>query len=337
MPKSESILKNQQSNRSRTEEYMNAILTPSDGPGKPIVYTKKDEVAEATILSLTLHKTALAAEAQENIAKVQEKLDEEEIEKMVKGDEDEESYASVFADSMINDDVDDFSTKIEPKEKKHDDEKIDEVVMEKDDDDDDDEKVDEGVKEKCNADAATGSMEFRKEKMLTPIPSPIRSSRKVSSSNKTVTEELINTVSPITATTSKDSSTSKRKKQPISYKTKILLGSINGMCRRRGQIRSHIKNKFITRDFFMGKIQKVLDHCNKVVPELTFAKTNEMINKEIPRLVNLAVNKDCEHTTLNIYPTTSSSTAGKSTTDLQQQLYLKMKSTPQDQAADLEL
>ncbi|GJV71530.1 hypothetical protein Tco_1491525 [Tanacetum coccineum] len=36
MPKSESILKNQQSNRSRTEEYMNAILTPSDGPGKPI-------------------------------------------------------------------------------------------------------------------------------------------------------------------------------------------------------------------------------------------------------------------------------------------------------------
>ncbi|GJV01102.1 hypothetical protein Tco_1334671 [Tanacetum coccineum] len=222
------------------------------------------------------------------------------------------------------------------KEKKHDDdEKIDEVVMEKDDDDV--EKVDGGVKEKRNADAATGSMEFRKEKMLTPIPSPIRSSRKVSSSNKTVTEELTNTVSPITATTSKDSSTSKRKKRPISYKTKILLGSIDGMCRRRGQIRSHIKNKSITRDFFMGKIRKVLDHCNKVVPELTFAKTNEMINKEMPRLVNLAVNKDCEHTTLNIYPTTSSSTAGKSTTDLQQQLYLKMKSTPQDQAVDLEL
>ncbi|GJW81371.1 hypothetical protein Tco_0145346 [Tanacetum coccineum] len=74
----------------------------------------RDEVVEVTILSLTLRKTALAIEAQENIAKVQEKLDEEEIEKMVEGDEDEESYASMFSDSMINDDVDDSSTKIEP-------------------------------------------------------------------------------------------------------------------------------------------------------------------------------------------------------------------------------
>ncbi|GKG07121.1 hypothetical protein Tco_0330090, partial [Tanacetum coccineum] len=99
---------------------------------------------------------------------------------------------------------------------------------------------------------------------------------------------------------------------------------------------------FITHDFFMGKIQEVLDHCNKVVLELTFAKTNEMINKEMSRLVNLTVNKDREvdlinaqemiskefathalkmieelfrkhmqYTTLNLYPTTSSSTAGK--------------------------
>ncbi|GKD05365.1 hypothetical protein Tco_1180339, partial [Tanacetum coccineum] len=59
-----------------------------------------------------------AAEAQENIAKVQEKLDEEEIEKMVEGDKDEESYASEFADSMINDDVDDSGTKIEPESHK---------------------------------------------------------------------------------------------------------------------------------------------------------------------------------------------------------------------------
>ncbi|GKD18386.1 hypothetical protein Tco_1207544, partial [Tanacetum coccineum] len=106
----------------------------------------------------------------------------------------------------------------------------------------------------------------------------------------------------------------------------------------------------------------------KVVPKLTFAKTNEMINKEIPRLVNLTVNKDREvdpintqemiskefvthapkmieelfrkhmhDTTLHLYPTTSSSTAKKSTTDLQQQLYLNMKSKPQDQAVNLEL
>ncbi|GJR88063.1 hypothetical protein Tco_0212074 [Tanacetum coccineum] len=85
----------------------NSIPPPSDD-------RERDEVVEATILSLTLNKTTLAAEAQENIAKVQEKLDEEEIEKMVEGDEYEESYASKFADSMINNDVDDFGTKIEP-------------------------------------------------------------------------------------------------------------------------------------------------------------------------------------------------------------------------------
>ncbi|GKF17030.1 hypothetical protein Tco_0061948, partial [Tanacetum coccineum] len=116
------------------------------------------------------------------------------------------------------------------------------------------------------------------------------------------------------------------------------------------------------------KIREVLDHCNNVVPEMTFTKTNEMIKEEMPRLVNLAVNKDREiapinvpeliseefathgpkmieelfrkhmqNTTLNLYPTTSSSTAEISTADLQQQLYLNMKSKPQDQAADPEL
>nr|GEU37830.1 retrotransposon protein, putative, unclassified [Tanacetum cinerariifolium] len=95
-------------------------LIPSLGDDR-----EKDEVAEATILILTLHKTALAAEAQENIAKVQEKLNEEEIEKMVKGDEDEESYASEFADSVLNDDVDDSDTKIEPESHKENPENVD--------------------------------------------------------------------------------------------------------------------------------------------------------------------------------------------------------------------
>ncbi|GKE03254.1 hypothetical protein Tco_1395272 [Tanacetum coccineum] len=110
----------------------------------------------------------------------------------------------------------------------------------------------------------------------------------------------------------------------------------------------------------MGKIREVLDHCNNVVLELTFAKTNEMLKEEIPRLVNLAVTRDREialknlleliskeftahapgiiaelfqkhmqNTTLNLYPTTSSSTA-TSTADIQHQLYLMMKSNPQD-------
>nr|GEV91499.1 hypothetical protein [Tanacetum cinerariifolium] len=77
--------------------------TPIPPPGDD---RERDEMAEATLLSLTLNKTALVVEAQENIAKVQEKLDKE-IEKMVEGEEDKESYASTFADFILNDDEDD--------------------------------------------------------------------------------------------------------------------------------------------------------------------------------------------------------------------------------------
>ncbi|GJR14757.1 hypothetical protein Tco_0797409 [Tanacetum coccineum] len=273
---------------------------------------ERDEIAETTLLSLTLHKTALAAEAQENVAKVQEKLADEEIEKMVEGEEDEESYASMFVDFVLNDD-DDSGTKIKPESHKenpkvvNDDDDVN--VIEKKDDEKNDEgakKMDEVVKEKNNG--ATDSQETRNEQMHIPIPTPNRSPRKDLSSDKTISEELT------------------------------------------------------------AKIREVLDHCNNVVSEMTFAKRNEMIKEEMPRLVNLAVNKDREivpknipeliakefatngpkmikelfrkhmqNTTLNLYPTTISSTARKSTADLQHQLYLNMNSKPQDQAADPEL
>ncbi|GJU51232.1 hypothetical protein Tco_1220787 [Tanacetum coccineum] len=144
--------------------------TPSNPP--PSDDRERDEIAEATLLSITLHKTALAAEAQENIAKVQEKLAEEEIEKMVEGEEDEESYASEFADSILNDDFDDSGTKIEPGSHKENPKNVDDDEIEK-------EKKDEGIEkeekddtiEKTNKvdeekDIVTdvmGSMEIRKE------------------------------------------------------------------------------------------------------------------------------------------------------------------------------
>ncbi|GJR22892.1 hypothetical protein Tco_0971419 [Tanacetum coccineum] len=101
---------------------------------------ERDEITEATLLSLTLHKTALVAEAQENVAKVQEKLAEEEIENMVEGEENEESYASEFADSMRNEDVNDSGTRIEPRHKEN--PKVvddDDVTKKKDDKKDEDE------------------------------------------------------------------------------------------------------------------------------------------------------------------------------------------------------
>ncbi|GKF25941.1 hypothetical protein Tco_0081835, partial [Tanacetum coccineum] len=116
---------------------------------------ERDKIAKATILSLTIHKTTLADEAQENVDKVQDKLAEEEIEKMVEGEEDEESYASEFSNSMFNDDADDSGTRIEPVSHKENPEVVgDDVVTEKKDEETNDnvEKKDDTVEEKDNDD-----------------------------------------------------------------------------------------------------------------------------------------------------------------------------------------
>ncbi|GKB27531.1 hypothetical protein Tco_0866932 [Tanacetum coccineum] len=305
--------------------------TPSIPP--PGDDRERDAIAEATLLSLTLHKTALLAEAQENIAKVQEKLDEEEIDKLVDGDDDDESSASSFANSVLNDDGDDTGSKLEPgshKEypehvsdddemKKKDEEvkkeiEVEEIMKEKNVDDTSAKKNEDVVMEKEVVDMS-GSQEIRKEQTQTPIPSPIRSPRNDLYSDKTISEELVNTVTPTTATSSKTPSTTTRQKKSFIAKTRRLPG-------------------------------KVIQHYDKIVPELTVTKTNEMLKKEMPLLVKLAVYKDREvspvdisgmNTTLNLYPKTKSSTATTSSVDLQQQLYLSMKTKPQDQAADLEI
>ncbi|GKD43705.1 hypothetical protein Tco_1268350, partial [Tanacetum coccineum] len=197
----------------------------------------------------------------------QEKLAEEEIENMVEGEENEESYASEFADSMRNEDVDDSGTRIESRHKEN--PKVvddDDVTKKKDDKKDEDEekvddveKTDEAAEEKDNDDPtdhtlvetyATGSMETRNEQMQTSNPTPNRSHRKDLSSDKVISEELMATISPTTTTTSKV----KRKKGFTFNKKMIISGSIAGMSRWCGQIHNHIKNKSVTHDSFMGKI-----------------------------------------------------------------------------------
>nr|GEU29532.1 hypothetical protein [Tanacetum cinerariifolium] len=193
--------------------------------------------------------------------------------RMVKGEEDEESYASTFVDSMLNDDVDDSGTRIEPGSHKENLEVVDDDAMKdkekqdekKEDDDqpkDDDVKKTDDATEKKDNDDHTDHTLFGTHATV-----------------KSIYEETA-TVSPTTATTSKPKST----RGFISNKTKVLPGSIDGMCRRRGQIRNHNKTKFVTHEFFMGKIRKVLDYCSNIVPKITFAKTNEMIKEEMHRL-----------------------------------------------------
>nr|GEU55269.1 hypothetical protein [Tanacetum cinerariifolium] len=236
---------------------------------------------------------------------IKRKKPKEEIEKMVEGNEDEESYASEFVDLVLNDDADDFDTRLEPESQKENPEKIekekkDDVEIEKEkkgeeikkeNNNDNVEETDKVVKEKDIIDDVTGSTKIRKEQKQTPIPSPTRSPRNVLSSDKTVSEELTATVSPTTATTSKASSITKCKKQSISSKPKTLPGRM-------------LAKEFAT-------------HGPKMIEEL--------------------FRKHMQNTTLNFYPTTSMSTAGKSSADLQHQLYLNMKSKPQDQAANPEI
>ncbi|GJW21654.1 hypothetical protein Tco_0032276 [Tanacetum coccineum] len=96
---------------------------------------------------------------------------------MVEGEEDEESYASAFVDSVFNDDFDDSGTKIEPGSHKEHPEHVtgdeEEIKKEKKDEEVEKEKEDVEIeKEKDIIDDGTGSTEIRKEQKQTPIPSP---------------------------------------------------------------------------------------------------------------------------------------------------------------------
>ncbi|GJT91663.1 hypothetical protein Tco_1080508 [Tanacetum coccineum] len=85
------------------------ILPPSDN-------RERDEIHEATLLSLALHKTTKIVEEQENVASIKEEIFEEDVEKLIEG-EDKESYASEFVDSVYLDE-EDSGTRLDPESHK---------------------------------------------------------------------------------------------------------------------------------------------------------------------------------------------------------------------------
>ncbi|GKF19552.1 hypothetical protein Tco_0068190 [Tanacetum coccineum] len=95
-----------------------AIRSPTISASPQERKKRKQTIGESSSIRITIKKKKPIAEAEENIAKVQEKLDQEEIDKMLDGDEDEEYYASAFIDSVFNDDDDDTGSKIEPESHK---------------------------------------------------------------------------------------------------------------------------------------------------------------------------------------------------------------------------
>ncbi|GJZ59155.1 hypothetical protein Tco_0614971 [Tanacetum coccineum] len=241
---------------------------------------ERDEIAKATLLSLTMHKTAIAAEAQENVAK-----DEEDTTSTIepKSHKEHPEIVDDDDDDVVDDVVDD---KVEEKNNDEEEKKDD-----NDDDDNDDHALVRGKVSSCS--------KTRKEKMQTPNPPPPRSLRNDLSSDKTFSEELTVNVSPIPDTTSKDPSMS----QPTSSIYKILPGSVAELSRRHDVILELVSKEFAI---------------------------------DAPKIIEELFKLHMKNKVLNVHPTVSISTV-KTTADLKQQLYLKMKTDLQSQAANPEM
>ncbi|GJU47649.1 copia protein [Tanacetum coccineum] len=264
---------------------------------------EREDIAEASILSLTLHKITSAAEAQENVAKVQDKIIEEDIDKLF-DDEEGDSYASAFSDSVFQDD-EDTRTRIEPRSHKEHQDAVDDddndVVKEKKDDgkdneekdaDDDDHDDHALVRKKVS-----GSSEIRNEKMQTPILSPAKSPRK-------------------------------------DFSSKILPGSVAELS-RRSELTIDKTNELIKE-----AIPRMIKDTVKKDQEIFIDVVPELVAKELathaPKIIEDLFKHHMKNKVLNIHPTTSTPIA-KTTADLKQQLYLTMKSDLQAQAVDPEM
>ncbi|GKE24221.1 hypothetical protein Tco_1435733, partial [Tanacetum coccineum] len=88
---------------------------------------------------------------------------------------------------------------------------------------------------------------------------------------------------------------------------------------------THMQKNYVTNRHFHDIKEKVDVVLHDIVPKIASNATNDLIDDNIPR-----------NTVLNVYPTTSTSTA-TTTVDLQHQIYLNMKSDLQSQVADPEL
>ncbi|GJY36985.1 hypothetical protein Tco_0422363 [Tanacetum coccineum] len=216
---------------------------------------ERDEIHEANLLSLTMHKTAKAIEERENMAIVQEKLMGDDINKIVDGDDDSE--ATKFDDFVYLNDEEDSGDRLEPRSHKDKPKTIDDEEEEKkkkddkkDGDDNDDHTDYASIK-----DRVIGSLEIRQEKMQTPIPSPSRSPRKDLSSDKAIDQELTVFVTTTPASTS---------------------------------TQDHSKPSSSSSIFFQEEtMEEMHENIINKVPNLTVLKTNELIEEALPRLLSL--------------------------------------------------
>ncbi|GJR75530.1 hypothetical protein Tco_0087895 [Tanacetum coccineum] len=168
------------------------------------------------------------------------------------------------------------------------------------DDDDEEEKVDE------NKDDEMGSLEIRTEEMQTPIPTTSRSPRPILSSDKNITQELMDTT---------------HKKVD-----RVLNEIIPQLVERATDdlIENNLKPSIA------ATIIEDRDAFRSEVPDLV----SQELNAQAPKIIEELFKNYVQSNVIQVHPTTTTYTETTSSADLQQQLYLKMKRSLQDQAND---
>nr|GEZ32466.1 hypothetical protein [Tanacetum cinerariifolium] len=127
-----------------------------------------------------------------------------------------------------------------------------------------------------------GSLENKTEKMPTPILTTSRSPRKNLSSDKNIAQELMDTVSLLTATTSKDP----HQKRCIFRKYSHLPGAFRRMCRRQGYMIRDMERKS-TNDLIEDNLKRVVADTIIQERDAFQAKYSTWLNKSF-QLLNLS-------------------------------------------------
>ncbi|GJV58548.1 hypothetical protein Tco_1459553 [Tanacetum coccineum] len=223
---------------------------------------------------------------------------------------------------------------------------------------DDDDKVEEK-----NSDDM-GSLEIRNEETQTTIPTSLSSPREILSSDKKTSQELTDTVSIPTTTTSKHSQVKKISSSKYSH----LPGALRRMCRRQGYMVQDMERKCVTTAKFWKTHNKIDDILHEIVPQIVENVTSDLIEanlkpciantiiedrdafrSEVPAFVSQEFNAHApaiieelfknyvQSNVVHVHPTITTSTETESSATLQYQLYLKMKRILQDRADDIAL
>ncbi|GJW67905.1 hypothetical protein Tco_0122329 [Tanacetum coccineum] len=195
-----------------------------------------------------------------------------------------------------------------------------------------------------------GSLETKTEETQTTIPTPPRSPRTILSSDKNITQELMDNV-PLPTTTI--TSHSKRR---IFSKYSHLPCALRKMCRRQGYTIQNMERKCVTTKQFWKTHKKANQVLHQGVSQLAEQATEELIENNLkpciaatiiedrdafhsevpdlvsqefqaqaPQIIEALFKNYVQSNVILVHPTTTTTTETTSSADLQQQLYFKMK------------